>query len=78
MIHYTINHFVTTDETTATEGATMDTSTVHGDDAVAVWLVSDYATDAPDLTIEQPPEGFTWTVGMEGYIVSPWSQQAIE
>jgi hypothetical protein len=70
MIHYTINHFVTTDETTAT-GGTMDTSTVHGDDAVAVWLVSDYATDAPDLTIEQPPEGFTWTVGMDGYTEHP-------
>jgi hypothetical protein len=69
MITWTIHHYVTG------EG---DSTTVNGDDAVAVWLVSDYATDAPDLTIEQPPEGFTWTVGMEGYIVSPWSQQAIE
>jgi hypothetical protein len=69
MIHYTINHFVTTDETAA--DGTMNTGTVHGDDAVAVWLVSDYATDAPDLTIEQPPEGFTWTVGMDGYTEHP-------
>lgn len=70
MIHYTINHFVTTDETTATEGA-IETSTVHGDDGVAVWLVSDYATDAPDLMIDQPPEGFTWTIDMDGYTEHP-------
>ena len=69
MIHYTINHYVT-DETDTADGA-IDTSTVHGDDSVAVWLVSDHMTDAPDITIAQPPEGFTWTVDKDGWTEHP-------
>ena len=67
MIHYTINHFVTRDSTDDEHHST----TVHGDDRVAVWLVSDYQSESPDLWIDQPPEGFTWKTNMDGYTMHP-------
>ena len=67
MIYYTINHFVTTEE----ESDGLDNSTVHGDGSVAVWLVSDHTTDDPDLTIDQPPAGFTWVTDKSGYTQHP-------
>jgi len=67
MIHYTIDHFVTRDG----DSNQLANSTVHGDDSVAVWLVSDYQTDEPELTIDQPPEGFTWVIDKSGYTKHP-------
>jgi len=67
MIHYTIDHFVTRDG----DSSQLVNNTVHGDDSVAVWLVSDYQTDQPDLTIKQPPEGFTWVIDKSGYTKHP-------
>jgi len=67
MIYYTINHFVTQEG----DGDQLANSTVHGDDSVAVWLVSDHTTDDPDLTIAQPPEGFTWVIDKSGYTKHP-------
>jgi len=67
MIHYTINHFVTQDA----DRNQLANTTVHGDDSVAVWLLSDYQTDDPDLTIDQPPGGFTWVIDKSGYTKHP-------
>jgi hypothetical protein len=67
MIHYTINHYVTETD----DGTDELNSTVHGDDAVELWLTTDYTTDRPQLSIEQPPEGFTWETDPSGYIKHP-------
>jgi hypothetical protein len=71
-IHYTVNHFVTTDTDTDTNTA-MNRSTVHGDDAVHIWFsnLSDYQTESADIIIEQPPTGFHWEVDMAGYTEHP-------
>jgi hypothetical protein len=67
MIHYTIDHYVTETD----DGTDELNTTVHGDDAVKVWLTTDPTTDKPQLSIEQPPEGFTWITDPEGYIKHP-------
>jgi hypothetical protein len=46
-------------------------TTVHGDDSVKIWLTTDYTTDEPQLSIDQPPEGFTWETNPEGYTKHP-------
>jgi len=68
MIYYTVNHFVTRDDTA---DGPLTASTVHGDDRVAVWLTSQHQTDPPDLWIEQPPEGFTWKTDLDGFTMHP-------
>jgi len=82
-IHYTVNHFVTTDTETDTDTDTdtststdtnaINQSTVHGDDAVHIWFsnLSDYQTESADIIIEQPPTGFHWGVDMAGYTEHP-------
>jgi len=67
MIHYAIRHYVTTDETT--DG--MDTSTVHGDDALCVWTDGDPTSDPPDVTHEVPAEGWRWQSDTEDWQKHP-------
>ena len=64
MIHYAINHYVTSGDDT------MD-STVHGDDALCVWVDSDPTTDDPDHTHEQPSDGWGWQSDMDGWQKHP-------
>jgi len=52
MIYYTINHYVTTDDSTDPAK-----STVYGDNALCVWESDDYATTAPDYRHDQPNGG---------------------
>jgi hypothetical protein len=64
MIHYAINHYVTSSDDPIN-------STVHGDDSLAVWVDSDPQTDTPDHTHEQPSEGWTWRTNQSGWQKHP-------
>ena len=64
MIKYTINHYVTVGD------GSMDSS-VHGDNALCVWVNSDPTTDDPDHTHEQPSDGWSWTSNMSGWQQHP-------
>ena len=65
MIHYAINHYVTT-----SGDDTMD-STVHGDNALCVWDESDPTADAPDHRHDQPDDGWNWQTDMDGWKQHP-------
>jgi len=65
MIHYAIHHYVT-----SSDSEPMD-STLHGDDALCVWVESDPTTDAPDHTHDQPDDGWGWRTDMDGWQQHP-------
>jgi len=65
-VTYTINHFVTTDDSTDPR-----TSTVHGDDELCIWTQSDPKTDAPDERLEAPQSGWSWVTNTSGWRKHP-------
>jgi len=67
MIYYTINHFVTTDESTDS----LAESTVHGDDSLHVWIDSDPTTAPADDVHEMPSNGWTWETDKGGFQQHP-------
>lgn len=82
MIQYTINRFTTTESPSEEEVKQVRRghlsiqdidiqTTRRGDDSLAIWFVSDYKTEPPDVKIGKMKNGFSWKVGIDGYIEHP-------
>jgi len=82
MIQYTINRFTTTESPSEEEVKQVRQgnlsiedidvqTTSRGDDSLAIWFVSNHETEPPDVKIGKVVNGFSWKIGMDGYVEHP-------
>jgi len=71
MIHYTIRHYVTSEAGDTDAAGDAETTTVHGDDALCVWVDSDPATAPPDEIYEVSGDGWRWRADGDDWIEHP-------